>query len=51
MVLLQTSLGQISIAPWTDQPLPREKREKKPNKLNKQQQQQKKTCSKEGRVP
>jgi hypothetical protein len=48
MVLLQTSLGQISIAPWTDQPLPREKREKK---LNNKQQQQQKTCSKEGRVP
>jgi hypothetical protein len=29
MVLPQTTLGQISIAPWTDQPPPREKREKK----------------------
>jgi hypothetical protein len=27
-VLPQTTLGQISIAPWTDQPTPREKREK-----------------------
>jgi hypothetical protein len=26
MVLLQTTLGQISIVPWTDQPPPREKK-------------------------
>jgi hypothetical protein len=28
VVLLQTTLDQISIAPWTDQPPPREKRKK-----------------------
>jgi hypothetical protein len=48
VVLPQTTLGQISIDPWTDWPPPREKREK--NKWNKQQQQQK-THSKEGGVP
>jgi hypothetical protein len=30
-VLPQTTLGQISIAPWTDRPPPREKRKKKLN--------------------
>jgi hypothetical protein len=31
MVLPQTTLGQISIAPWMDQPPPREKRKKNLN--------------------
>jgi hypothetical protein len=34
VILPQTTLGHISIAPWTDQPPPREKRKK----LNNQQQ-------------
>jgi hypothetical protein len=42
VVLPQTTLGQISIAPWTDQPTAREKEEKK-RKLNKQQQNKKDT--------
>jgi hypothetical protein len=46
-VLPQTTLGQISIAPWTDWPPPMEKREK--NKLNNKQH-QKKMRSKEGGV-
>jgi hypothetical protein len=37
MVLKQTTLGQISIAPWTDQLPPREK-----NKLNSKQATEKK---------
>jgi hypothetical protein len=42
------SLGQISTAPWTDRPLPREKRKKK---LNNKQLKKKKTCSKESGAP
>jgi hypothetical protein len=38
MILPQTTLGQISIAPWTDRPPPREKKEKKTKLNNKQQQ-------------
>jgi hypothetical protein len=49
MVLPQTTLGQISIVPWTDSSPLREKREK--NKLNNEQQKQQKTWSNEGRVP
>jgi hypothetical protein len=36
MVLPQTTLGQISMAPWTDQPTPRKIRKKLKNKQQKQ---------------
>jgi hypothetical protein len=51
MVLPQTTLDQISIAPGHTDPHPGKKERK--NNLNKKQlqQQQKKICSKEGRVP
>jgi hypothetical protein len=45
-----SSTWQISIAPWTDWPPPREKRGKS-NLYNKQVAEKKKTFSKEGRVP
>jgi hypothetical protein len=46
MGLLQTTLGQISIAPWTDRPSHREKRRKR--KLNKQEQQKRHIAKRAG---
>jgi hypothetical protein len=51
MVLPHTTLGQISIAPWTDRPPPRGKKKEKNKLNNKQAAEKKKTCSKEGGAP
>jgi hypothetical protein len=45
MILPQTTLGQIGIASWTDQPPPRKKKRKK---LNKQQQQKRHVAKRAG---
>jgi hypothetical protein len=50
MVLPQTTLGQISIAPGQADPHPGEKREKS-QLNNKQAAEKKNTCKKEGRAP